>query len=243
MASSAITVMRGGPVPRHPSNADEERLIGQVLKGQPDLFADLLEPHRTSLLRFVQAKMRYDPEADDIVQLTIIKAFTRLKEFRLQASFRTWLLKIAINEILQWHRKRGNSRLRTFDTAVIAQLPVVDPSSCPARECQRRETNRLLYIALAKLPPRYQNVIRLRDLEGHSILETAELLNLSVPAAKTRHHRARQKMRRFLGGVLKPALAASPIQSDRNAVSLFPAGNRDSHALAEVLELSNNVAF
>jgi RNA polymerase sigma-70 factor (ECF subfamily) len=173
-------------------------LICEVLGGRKDLFGDLLQPHLTSLFHFVRAKMPSDSEADDIMQTTALKAFTRLDQFRFEATFRTWLMAIALNEILQWRRRRVRSPFVILDPAALSQLPIADPGASPLRECQRRETVELFHRALGKLPEKYQLVIRLRDLDDLSISETAQMLRLSVPAVKSRHHRARLQIVRFL---------------------------------------------
>ena len=85
----------------HRSHAEETVLIGQILVGRKELFDDLLEPHLTSLFRFVRSRMGSDSEAEDVIQVTILKAFTHLAKFRFEASFRSWLIRIAINEVAQ----------------------------------------------------------------------------------------------------------------------------------------------
>ena len=186
------------PITGYQSSQEEARLICEVLEGRKDLFGDLLQPHLTSLFHFVRAKIRWDSEADDIIQTTALKAFTRLDQFRFEATFRTWLMSIALNEILQWRRRHVRSRFVILDPAGLSHLPIADPGASPLRECQRRETVGLFRRALAKLPAKYQLVIRLRDLEDRSISETAQLLRLSVSAVKSRHHRARRQIVRFL---------------------------------------------
>ena len=180
------------------SNQEEVRLICKVLEGRKDLFDDLLQPHLTALFRFVRAKMRHDPEADDVIQSTMLKAYLRLEQFRLEASFRTWLMAIAVNEILQWRRKRVGSRLLTVRPMTLSQLPIADQGASPLRECQRLELAAMLHRALGKLPEKYQLVIRLRDLQDLSFSETAAVLRLSIATVKTRHRRARLQMIRFL---------------------------------------------
>jgi len=173
-------------------------LICKVREGRKDLFDDLLQPHLTALFRFVRAKMRHDPDADDVIQSTMLKAYLRLEQFRFEASFRTWLMAIALNEILQWHRKRVASRMLTVRPMALSQLPIADQGPSPLRECQRQELAALLQRALGRLPEKYQLVIRLRDLQDLSFSETAARLRLSIATVKTRHRRARLQMMRFL---------------------------------------------
>jgi RNA polymerase sigma-70 factor (ECF subfamily) len=183
---------------RYQPSREEGRLIAQILEGRRDLFGDLLHPHLTDLFRLVRVRMRYGPEADDVIQTTIVKAFTRLEQFHFEASFRCWLMGIAIHEVLQWHRRRAPARLLMLDPAALAQLQVPDKTASPLADCERREMAVFLHRALARLPEKYQAVIRLRDLEELSVRETAQLLQLSIPAVKTRHRRARLEMLRFL---------------------------------------------
>jgi RNA polymerase sigma-70 factor (ECF subfamily) len=200
------------------SSQEESLLIGQILEGRKDLFGDLLQPHLTAVLRLVRAKMRNDSEADDVIQQTILKAFTRLEQFRFEASFKTWLIRIAIREVLQWRRSRAPTRFLALDQFALAQLQVTDQAASPLKQCECRETVGLFHRALARLPQKYRVMIHLRDLEGFSISETARLLHLSVPAAKTRHRRARLQMVRFL-----VASRARPIHDSpplRSALSL-----------------------
>ena len=173
-------------------------MICKVREGRKDLFDDLLQPHLTALFRFVRAKMRHDPDADDVIQSTMLKAYLRLEQFRFEASFRTWLMAIALNEILQWHRKRVASRMLTVRPMALSQLPIADQGPSPLRECQRQELAALLQRALGRLPEKYQLVIRLRDLQDLSFSETAARLRLSIATVKTRHRRARLQMMRFL---------------------------------------------
>jgi RNA polymerase sigma-70 factor (ECF subfamily) len=199
-ATSSLVNMSPTSVPRArcQSSPEEVRLIGAVLAGCTNLFADLLRPHLTALFQVVRAKMQYDSEADDIVQTSILKALTRLEQFRFDGSFRAWLMGIAIHEVLQWHRRRRHPRIVTLDPPAMAQLQVSDPSVSPFKECQRREAAGLCHRTIAKLPEKYQVIVHMRDLRELSISETAQLLRLSDSAVKTRHRRARLQMIRFL---------------------------------------------
>jgi RNA polymerase sigma-70 factor (ECF subfamily) len=143
--------------------------------------------------------MRNDPDIDDIVQQAVFKAFTQhLEQFRFEAGFRTWLIRIALNEVNENWRKRHTSRSVALDGSAIAQTQVSDPKDSPFNVCARSQTARLLRIALASLPNKYRIVVRMRDLEERSISEVAERLCLTVAAVKTRHHRGRLRLAKFL---------------------------------------------
>jgi RNA polymerase sigma factor (sigma-70 family) len=185
------------PIPsRNETVTEEAALIRKIVGGQPDLFGDLIAPHLTPLLRTVRITMGGDAEADDIVQQTVLKAFTRLAQFRFEAGFRTWLIQIGLNETRQWWRKHTSSPFVEFTPA--AELLFADQSDSPLIECQRSETSAQVTAALARLPEKYRNVIVLRDLEGLRVSEVAVRLGLTIPAVKTRHRRARQKVAELL---------------------------------------------
>jgi RNA polymerase sigma-70 factor (ECF subfamily) len=182
---------------------EESRLIGQVLVGRGELFIDLLQPHLILLSRLVRLQMHNDVETDDVVQQTILNAFARLNQFRFEARFRTWLLRIATNEVLQWRRRRLTSRVVLMDRDGFLRLQLVDGGLSPLREFERAETAGLFFVALAKLSLRYREMIRLRDVEGFSILETAQRLRVSINTVKTRHRRARLKMVELLAPTIR----------------------------------------
>ena len=184
---------------------DEAALIRQIVGGRQDLFGDLIAPHLGPLSRVVRATMGGHSEVEDIVQQTALKAFTHLAQFRFEAGFRTWLIRIGLNEARQWQRKNASSRLE-FTLPVLSELSVADERHSPLMEYQRSESGAQLSAALARLPEKDRVVILLRDLEDLSISEVAVRLGLSIPAVKTRHRRARQKVARFLGrrGAFRP---------------------------------------
>jgi RNA polymerase sigma-70 factor (ECF subfamily) len=180
------------------TGADEAALIRKIVGGQRDLFGDLIAPHLTPLLRIVRATIGGDPEVEDIVQQTALKAFTHLAQFRFEAGFSTWLIQIGLNEARQWRRKCASSRIVDLAPLSLSELPIADRNHSPLSECQRRETGAQLRAALVRLPEKYRNVILLRDIEDLSVSEVAGRLGLTIPAVKTRHRRARQKVAGFL---------------------------------------------
>ena len=186
--------MKGPTTARNETGTDEVALIRKIVGGERDLFGELIAPHLTPLLRIVRATIGGDPEVEDIVQQTALKAFTHLAQFRFEAGFRTWLLRIGLNEARQWRRKCGSSRMVGLAPLPLSELPIADKNHSPLNEYQRRETGAQLRAALVRLPEKYRSVILLRDIEDLSISEVAGRLGLTVPAVKTRHRRARQKV-------------------------------------------------
>jgi RNA polymerase sigma-70 factor (ECF subfamily) len=183
---------------RNGSDTQEAALIRKIVGGRRDLFGDLIAPHLSQLSRIIRATIGDQSEVEDIVQQTALKAFTHLAQFRFEAGFRTWLIQIAINEARQWRRQNASSRFLEFAAPTFSELPIADQRHSPLIEYQRCETGAQVRAALAHLPEKYRIVIFLRELEELSISEVAARLGLTIPAVKTRHRRARQKVSGFL---------------------------------------------
>jgi RNA polymerase sigma-70 factor, ECF subfamily len=178
--------------------AKEVELIRNILGGRQELFADLIGPHLRPLVRIVSAAIGSHQDVEDIVQQTALKAFTHLDQFRFEARFSTWLIRIGLNEARTWQRKCASSRLLALDLPTLNRLPVADHRHSPLVECQRSEASVRLRAAIAWLPEKYRIVILLRDLEDLSTSEVAQRLGLTIPAVKIRHMRARQRMAKLL---------------------------------------------
>jgi RNA polymerase sigma-70 factor (ECF subfamily) len=110
----------------------EANIIRQILEGRRELLENLIEPHIEPLWRTVKAKVRDEADTDDIVQQSVFKALTHLGQYRFEASFRSWLTQIAINEVSQMWRKRFASRSVPWDPQAIAGMKVVDRRDRPS---------------------------------------------------------------------------------------------------------------
>jgi RNA polymerase sigma-70 factor (ECF subfamily) len=179
-----------------PLREGEKFLIDRTLQGSTDSFGELLQPYLTSLNRFARIRLQNETEAEDVVQQAILRALSNLGQFRREASFGTWLSAITIHEVSQLRRGQAIAPVRTLHDTHAASLE--DPSSSPHALFQQRERTELLYHALARMPEKYRTLIQLRDLLELSVEETGQLLSLTLPAVRTRHHRARKLLIRSL---------------------------------------------
>jgi RNA polymerase sigma-70 factor (ECF subfamily) len=176
----------------------EVSVIRQIVMGRRELLGDLINPHLEILRRFVYLKMGNDPDIEDVVQQTVFKAFTHLEQFRFQACFRTWLIRIALNEVAQHLRKRQSGRWIGLDASAATTIQVKDPGESALHSCERRQATKLLHRAIGRLPETYRIVVRMRDLEELSISEVADALCLTIGAVKSRHRRGRLMMAKFM---------------------------------------------
>ena len=135
-------------------------------------------------------------EAQDLAQETFARAFEHRASFRGEASLKTWLSRIAVNTYLLKMRKVKRLKEVTLDTA-----PVADSSKDPEQIVIRREFYECIYWILQnRCRPSERVVIVLRDLDGMRYDDMSRVLGVSVPAIKSRLHRARQAFRRHLWG-------------------------------------------
>jgi RNA polymerase sigma-70 factor (ECF subfamily) len=153
-------------------------------------FTQLLEPNLLPLNRFVFGMVGNQFDAEDIVQETVIKAFTHFADFRAESKFKTWLMSIAINEVRTKRRKEVRSRMSYFEFEDLERLASGTSQDSPFRQYQENETTRRVQKAIGSLHPNYKDLINLRSMEGLNIADTARRLSISVAAAKARYHRA-----------------------------------------------------
>jgi len=176
----------------------DDSLIDSVLQGQSDAFGELVAPHLRSLTRFASTRLRNESEAEDVVQQAVLQAFCALRQFRREASFKTWLSRIAFNEVVHMRRGKAATNVRPLHETYADRL--ADPHRLPDMQIQRRQEMERLHRALLGLPEKYRVVVQLRDLQELSIVATARSLSLTVATVKTRHHRARKLLLRSLRG-------------------------------------------
>jgi RNA polymerase sigma-70 factor (ECF subfamily) len=169
----------------------DETLIARTLEGELAAFEQLVERHREIVFR-VAARIVGPDDAEDISQDTFLRAFHRLDQYRGTASFRTWLLQITQNTALNavaWARRRPTET--ATDPPEMADR---DPVRQPATELERRERQQRLEFKLTALRPEYRSLLVLRDLEGLSYDEIAEVLEMPLGSVKGRLHRARGEL-------------------------------------------------
>jgi RNA polymerase sigma-70 factor (ECF subfamily) len=151
--------------------------------------------------------LRQEQDAEDVTQQTFLSALENLGGFRGEASFSTWLLRIAAHAALKVIRKREGlvtvsleeaTELGDEDGPIPHPEYIADWRQSPETLAHRNEIRRLLDEALAQLDERHRMVFLLRDVEGLSVRETAQALNLSEANTKVRLLRARLQLRELL---------------------------------------------
>lgn len=188
-----------------PDGRADEELVALARQDDEGAIRALIKRNNRRLFRVARAIMRDDAEAEDVVQETYVRAFTRLGGFKGNAAFSTWLTRIALNEALsRVRRRRPQADIAELDDApekgggeVIMFPTSLTPPEADA-ELGRRQARELLEQAIDELPAAFRVVFMLRDVEEMSVEETAAQLALKPETVKTRLYRARRLMRATL---------------------------------------------
>ena len=167
---------------------EDSALIKLALAGQAECFAVLMDRHLFAIRRRISSMVQNPADAEDVLQEVSLKVWRRLSTFRSESSFRTWMTRVAINEALQSFRQEQR---RPLCQALENLESVASSDESPYQSFSRVETTRAVRRAVAELPAKHRDVLILRDLRELSARETAQSLESTVPAVKTRLFRAR----------------------------------------------------
>lgn len=187
---------------------DEAVLVAEAKAGSYEAFEDLVNRYEKKIYRLGLNLTGNPEDAEDILQETFLKAFEHLSDFREDSRFYTWIVRIAINQgLMKLRKRRGSKEVQIEDgendDGEVIPRDFADWRPNPEQELQRTELETILQNAAHSLPMTFRTVFFLRDVEGLSTEETAELLNLSEGAVKARLFRARLRLREELSKILK----------------------------------------
>jgi RNA polymerase sigma-70 factor (ECF subfamily) len=189
-----------------PDTPDVE-LVRRAKAGELDAFETLTNRHERRVYSLALRMLRHKQDAEDVTQQTFLSAVEHLAGFREEASFSTWLLRIATHAALKIIRRRKGLNTVSLEEATegsesVNSVPhpefIADWRQSPEQLVQLNETRHLLDEALAQLDEKHRLVFLLRDVEGLSIKETAETLGSSEANVKVRLLRARLQLREQL---------------------------------------------
>ena len=190
--------------------AEELALVRSAKGGDVNAFEELVRRYDRNVFRIANHITQNREDAEDVVQDAFLKAYQNLERFQEQSKFYTWLVRIAVNEALMRLRKRrtGTGRTVSIDEDIETDddsIPreIADWSPNPEQLYDQAELKDILSRNIQGLPASFRTVFVLRDVEGLSTEETAEALQLSVPAVKSRLLRARLQLRERLNRYFK----------------------------------------
>ena len=181
---------------------DEHLLVAAAKKGNLAAFEELVGRYERKIFRLTLNITGNREDAEDAMQDAFLKSYSHLKDFQGDSRFYTWLVRIAVNQALMKLRKRRpnvvslDEEVDTGEETVPRDVKDWGPS--PVDRYEQSELSGILSKAISELDPPFRVVFQLRDIEELSTEETADVLNLSVPAVKSRLLRARLKLRQKL---------------------------------------------
>jgi len=186
---------------------DDAELVRRAKAGDMAAFEELTSRHEQRVYALALRMLRNEHDAEDVTQQTFLSVIENLDGFREEARFSTWLLRIATHAALKVIRKRRGLDQVSLEEATEPSadsdgIPhpeyIADWRDSPERLVQQGETRRLIEEALAELDDKHRLVFLLRDVQGLSVRETAEVLGLTEVNVKVRLLRARLQLRERL---------------------------------------------
>lgn len=203
----------------------DEEIVPLVLKGQTALFEVLIRRNNQRLYRAIRSVVHDEAVAEDAMQQTYVLAFQRLSQFAAGAAFSTWLLRIGLNEGLQYLRRtRKWQPLELADDSQGERVP--DSSNAtPEARAYARQTVELLEEIMDRLPATYRLALVLREIEGLSASETAAAMGISEDNVKQRVFRGRELIRDQIeartGEALREVFSFEATRCDRVVAGVF----------------------
>lgn len=184
--------------PDYASKSDE-LIVEEVKKGESDVFAVLVKRYNQRLFRIIRSYVSEDQDVKDVMQTTYLKAYDKLDQFRGDAQFSTWLIRIGINEALKFlnqEKKRTNLHAVT-DYPDNDQIYKSD-NLTPEKSTISNDMSDHIEKAVNKLPEPYRKVFIMREIEQMSTKETADCLDITNVNVKVRLYRAKKKLKETL---------------------------------------------
>ena len=180
----------------------EAQIVQRVLQGDVNAFEKLVLEYEKSVYAITQRMTGNAEDAADMTQETFIKAYNSLSSFRGDSKFSVWLYRIATNVCLDFLRSRSRKPTVSLsvedDDGEEVELDIADESQSPERLLERGLTRDAVRRGLDALSPEYRQILLLREIQGLSYEEIADVLTLEVGTVKSRIFRARKRLCAFL---------------------------------------------
>jgi RNA polymerase sigma-70 factor (ECF subfamily) len=199
--------VRDAKIARKSIQDEDFALIQAINAGQTERFAELVRKYQQKVFNFGMRMCGEFRDAEDLVQETFLNVFRYLAGFRYETRFKNWMFRVATTACLKKKRKPKHAperelSLEEFMPQEGDELPDEAPewARAPLAQVLNEELARHLRNAIIDLPKKYRLVVVLRDMEGFSTAETAQILDISPANVKVRLHRARLFLREKLKG-------------------------------------------
>ena len=190
----------------------EALLIADLCEGDETALAPLIEKYKRMVYRLAMQITKNHADAEDVMQETFLKVYRSIRTFRKDAAFETWVYRIAVNEALNFVKRRERRQERTIETTAEAEFEAdlryrAARASDPHAYAEKVELRRYVTEAVNSLSLKHRTVVILHEFEGLTHTEIASILNCSEGTVRSRLHYARKKLRTLL----KPYVDAGAI--------------------------------
>ena len=180
-------------------------VIGKILRGESSLFEILIRRNNSYLYKIGRSYDFNHEDTQDLMQDTLIDAYMNLPKFENRSAFKTWVIKIMLNNCYKKRKKFSftneiASEIKEKSTPMFAN----QNSNDTAHTVLNRELNVVIEDALKQIPENYRLVFSLREMNGLSVKETAEVLDISEENVKVRHSRAKAMLRKEIEKSYRP---------------------------------------
>lgn len=171
---------------------DDATLVQRFRAGDPAAFSELVERYEARARRLAYGFLRDQQGAEDVAQDSFLQAYRRIRSLKQPSSFRSWLFSIVVNRARDELRHRGR-----FEEVEDLEVPLREASTAPdeLQTAESRELRGYLRRFIADLPVKYREPLLLKEVEGMTYAEIADLLEIPMGTAQIRIHRARLRLR------------------------------------------------
>lgn len=184
------------PIRSGPDRGAQAAWVARLQARDESALAEVIAAYGERITAVVAGVLRDRSAVDDVVQATFTKAWFRIASFKGDASLYTWLYRVAVNAAKDYVKARSRRPLTPLDDTIAARIPADAPPTLEGLE--RRELRLRVRAAVASLPERYRTVLALRELEGLTYQQIAEVLDLSLGTVESRLFRARRRLQAVL---------------------------------------------
>jgi RNA polymerase sigma-70 factor (ECF subfamily) len=175
---------------------EENILAEQSREGNEDAYGALVKKYKTKVFNLAYSFTRDRATADDLAQEVFIKAYYSLGKFRFKSGFGTWLYRLAVNHFKDYLRKQKKVKYIPFQDFREEAKFSEEEKRRNAQSQEKQQKVKLIRQVLRTLPDKYQIILTLRDIQGHSYEEIAQILKLSPGTVDSRLHRARKLLKK-----------------------------------------------
>ncbi len=230
-----------------PWGRDEAKLVNELQAGSEAAFDWLVTYYHGNVYNLVYGLLSDPADAADVTQEVFLHAFRGIRGFRQGSSLKTWLYRISVRQALNhrrwfWRHHRQQVSIDGEDEFKSLSLVLRDQEATPFEQCAAREMQVEVRRALFEIPALFRSAVILRDIEGFSYEEIAEVLDVSVGTVKSRILRGRRMLKEILSPVLRTSKSDPSLSIFTRAFVPSPLRSANVQSLAQAEELSDSIS-